>query len=426
MERGDAILPEAFIGLSLALALGLLIGVERGWQARTAAEGSRIAGIRTFGLIGLLGGLWEILARGRWEIIFGLAFLAFAIVMVVAYVVEARATHTYGVTTTVAALITFVLGALAARGQHEVAATGAVVMTILLSAKPVLHRWVEQIEAAELTAALKLLLISVVVLPVLPDRGFGPWQALNPYQIWWLVVLLAGISFAAYCAMKIVGAERGILLTGFLGGLVSSTAVTLQLSRLARRAQWPHIFTAGILVAGATMFIRMLLVVAIVSPILLRPLVVPLVAMAVTAFAAATGFALNKRAITPLGRLELSNPVELTPALQFAALLAIILFLTKWVGTVFGESGLYPLTAISSLADVDAITISLARLASHGDIPVAGACRAIVLAGAVNTGAKAVLAIFIGGPILGLRVAWPLVLALLIGGALLWRGAFLP
>jgi uncharacterized membrane protein (DUF4010 family) len=419
-------LSDTIFGLALALALGLLIGVERGWQTRAAAEGSRVAGIRTFGLIGLLGGLWEILAGEALEIIFGFAFLAFVILMAVAYVTEARATQSYGVTTIVAALITFVLGALAVRGQHGIAATGAVVTTVLLSAKPILHKWVEQIEAAELTAALKLLLVSVVILPVLPDRGFGPWQALNPYQIWWLVVLMAGLSFAAYCAMKIAGAERGILLTGFLGGLVSSTAVSVQLARWARNAEWPHIFAAGILVAGATMFIRMLLVVAIVAPSLLQPLAIPLAAMAIAAFAAATLFALHKRATTPLERFKLDNPVELTQALQFGALLTTIVFLTKWVQAVFGETGLYPLAAVSGLADVDAITISLARLASHDEIAVASACRAIVLAAAVNTGAKATLALFFGGPKLGLRVAWPLVLVLLVGAMAVWRPELLP
>lgn len=132
-----------FFNLGLALALGLLIGVERGWQARAVAEGGRIAGIRTFGLIGLLGGLLEFLARDAWEIIFGVGFLAFVILMAVAHFVESRATHSYGVTTIVAGLITFVLGALAVRGLHAVAATAAVVTTILLSAKPILHKWVE-------------------------------------------------------------------------------------------------------------------------------------------------------------------------------------------------------------------------------------------------------------------------------------------
>ena len=174
---------ETLLNLGLALALGLLVGVERGWQEREAAEGSRLAGIRTFGLISLLGGLWELLGRGSGEFVLGIAFLAFVVLMSAAHVAEARASHDYGVTTLIAALITFALGALSVRGEHAVAATAAVLTTIILSLKPILHRWLRRIEQQELTAALKLLLISVVILPILPDRGYGPWQALNPHAL---------------------------------------------------------------------------------------------------------------------------------------------------------------------------------------------------------------------------------------------------
>ena len=180
-------LVDTILSLGLALALGLLIGLERGWKERTAAEGSRIAGIRTFGLIGLLGGLWEILARGVSEILLGFAFLAFALLMVISHVAEARESKDYGITTLIAALITFVLGALSVRGHHTVAGASAVVTTIFLSLKPLLHSWLQNIEANELTAALKLLLLSAVILPVLPNQGYGPWQALNPYELWWPV-----------------------------------------------------------------------------------------------------------------------------------------------------------------------------------------------------------------------------------------------
>ena len=138
-------------------------------------------------------------------------------------------------------------------------------MTIILSLKPVLHRWLQHIERQELTAALKLLLISLVVLPVLPDRGYGPWLALNPHELWWLVVLIAVISFAAYCAVKIAGPERGILLAGFLGGLVSSTGVSLHLARLAAEGIQRNIIAAGILVASATMFVRVLFLAAVLN-----------------------------------------------------------------------------------------------------------------------------------------------------------------
>ena len=149
---------ETLLNLGLALALGLLVGVERGWQEREAAEGSRLAGIRTFGLIGLLGGLCELLSRGSGEILLGIAFLAFVVLMAVAHVAEARVSHDYGVTTLIA-LITFALGALSVRGEHVAAATAAVLTTIILSLKPILHRWLQHIEQQELTAALKLLLI---------------------------------------------------------------------------------------------------------------------------------------------------------------------------------------------------------------------------------------------------------------------------
>ena len=278
---------ETLLNLGLALALGLLVGVERGWQEREAAEGSRLAGIRTFGLIGLLGGLWELLGRGSGEIVLGIAFLAFVVLMSAAHVAEARASHDYGVTTLIAALITFALGALSVRGEHAVAATAAVLTTIILSLKPILHRWLRRIEQQELTAALKLLLISVVILPILPDRGYGPWQALNPHELWWLVILIAVISFAAYCAVKIAGPERGILLAGFLGGLVSSTAVSLHLARLAAQGIQRNIIAAGVLVASATMFVRVLVLTAVLNPGLAKSLSLPTLAMAIWLFVAA-------------------------------------------------------------------------------------------------------------------------------------------
>ena len=278
---------ETYLNLGLALALGLLIGLERGWQERTAAEGSRLAGIRTFALIGLLGGLWELLGRSSGALLLGIAFLALVVLLTAAHVAEARVSHDYGVTTLIAALITFALGALSLRGEHTIAATAAVLTTTILSLKPVLHRWLQRIEPQELTAALKLLLISVVILPVLPDQGYGPWQALNPRVIWSLVIFIAAISFAAYCAVKIAGTERGILLTGILGGLVSSTGVTLHLSRLAVEGVERKVIAAGILVASATMFVRVLLLAAVLNSALAKMLSLPTFAMALWLLAAA-------------------------------------------------------------------------------------------------------------------------------------------
>jgi uncharacterized membrane protein (DUF4010 family) len=410
---------ETLLNLGLALALGLLVGVERGWQEREAAEGSRIAGIRTFGLIGLLGGLWQLLAGGAGDVLLGLAFLAFALLMVIAHAAEARVSNDYGVTTLVATLITFVLGALSVRGQHGVAASGAVVTAVILSLKPILHHWLERIEPNELAAALKLLLISVVILPVLPDQGFGPWQALNPYELWWLVVLIASLSFAAYCAIKIAGAERGILLTGFLGGVVSSTGVSVHLARLASEGVEQKILAAGILVASATMFVRMLFLTALLNPALSQSLSLPLAAMALWLFGAA---AVNARPSeqTVIDPLKLRNPVELGQALQFGLLLAAIVMAAKAAQAWFGDTGIFLLAVISGVADVDAITVTLSRWAGS-DASIRSASMAVLAAAMVNTGTKAVLTAVIGGYGIGSQVAWPLGISLLVGATAAWK-----
>ena len=235
----------------------------------------------------------------------------------------------------------------------------------------------QRIERQELTAALKLLLISVVILPVLPNRGYGPWQALNPYELWWLVVLIAVVSFAAYCAVKIAGPERGILLAGFLGGLVSSTGVTLHLARLATEGIQRNIIAAGILVASATMFIRVLLLTAVLNVGLAKLLSLPTIAMALWLFAAALHTRKSEQAT--LDSFKLRNPVELGQALQFGLLLALIILATHGARAWLGEAGIYLLAAISGIADVDAITISMSRL-GFGEVSVGSAAFAILAA----------------------------------------------
>ena len=198
---------DLFKRLGMALAIGLLLGAERGWQMRLAPEGSRIAGIRSFALIGILGGAWALLAQEVGELAMAVAFAAFAALVIAAHLMHLRRfPDEQGITTEIAALLTFCLGALSVRGHQMPAAAVAVVAVTLLSLKETLHHLVERIEAAELKAATKLLLISVVVLPVLPNQGFGPGEILNPYRLWLIVVLIAGISFVGYLAMKLAGA----------------------------------------------------------------------------------------------------------------------------------------------------------------------------------------------------------------------------
>ena len=412
---------DAFVELGIALALGLMIGTERGWQERRAEDGSRIAGIRTFGLIGLLGGLWSLLAQGLGDVLLGFAFLGLTVLLIFAYRQGRqgqRAVGDAGITTLIAALVTFTLGAFAVRGHASVAAAGAVATTVLLSLKPTLHRWLKNLSSEEFYAALKLLLISVVLLPVLPDQGYGPWGVLNPYHIWWMVVLIAGLSFAGYIAMRVIGAERGILLTGFLGGLASSTATTLTFSRMARQIHLGRVLAAGTLLASATMFPRVLVEVAVINPRLLPGLVAPLGLMALTTIGYGLWLWRRHHSRTSPGELPLHNPLALTSALQFGLLLTVILVLAEALRSWLGETGIYLLALVSGIGDVDAITLSMARMSTL-DLAEDVATRAILIATLMNTLMKGLLVGFIASREM-IRSFMPgLLLALASGGVFL-------
>ena len=416
-EEGMALEGQAVWNLALALAVGLLIGLERGWQSRSLAEGERIAGLRTFGLLGLLGGVASLLSEAFGGGILVAMILAVAAVLGGAYLLRFQSTLAASATTTIAALLTLGFGALAGVGELELAAAGAVTASLVLNLKPTLHAGLQRLEASELQATLNLLLISVVLLPVLPDRGYGPWEVFNPYRLWWMVVLIAGISFGGYFAVKLLGPGRGIPLTGLLGGLSSSTAVTLNLARLARshpHPDWSPILASGILVACGTMFPRILLVSGLLYPPLLMRLAPPLAAMALVTYAGAGVFWWWQRQAVQSAVLPLSNPFQLGTALRFGALLAAILLAAEWIRNLWGEQGLYALAMISGLTDVDAITLSLARMGREGlalDTVVWG----ILLAAMTNNLVKAGLAVALGGRAVGSRVSITLVGALLSG-----------
>jgi uncharacterized membrane protein (DUF4010 family) len=416
--------PMTFYRVAVALAIGLLIGVERGWKEREAREGERVAGVRTYGLIGLLGGVSALLADRLGTLALGLAFLALAAVLVTVHAVTLAREDDVGITSLVAGLATFVLGALAVAGEVAVAAASAVVITLLLSYKPTLHRWVRSLEGGELRAGLKLLLISVVLLPVLPDEGYGPWQALNPYSLWWMVVLIAGISFVGYFAIKIGGARRGVVFTGLFGGLASSTALTLHFSRLAKRNdRTSPILAVGVLLACGTMFPRLLLVVSVIQPGLLRPLLFPVGLMALLVYLSA--FLCWRSQDREASEMDspVKNPLELSAALTFGLLLAVILVLGRALESWFGDAGVLALAAASGVTDVDAIALSLARM-SQDDLTLRVAALGVVIAASANSLAKGGMVAVIGGRRMGRRVALPLlgasVAGLVAAGWRLW------
>ena len=401
--------------LAVAVAIGLLIGIERGWKGREAEEGEREIGLRTLALLGLVGGLAGLLGAEFGGLLIGLIFVGLAILLGLVYRVKADERGDIGLTTEVAALATFLLAALSGLGHMAVASAGAVVMAVLLGYKGQLHGWLRALKRAELNAGFKLLLISVVLLPLLPDRGFGPWQALNPYTIWWMVVLIAAISFVGYFAIRIAGARAGTIFTGVFGGLASSTATTLNLARLAgRRRGGKPLLAGGILLACGTMFPRMLLVATIVHTPLFAPLLWPALVMALMTYGPALWLLRKPHDAKDADDLLPANPLELTSALSFGALLALVMLLGRALVEWVGDAGVYALAAASGVADVDAITLSLAAMSGE-ELAERTVALAIVIAASVNSLAKAAMAGFVGGRELGVKVGLPLGVAVAAG-----------
>jgi uncharacterized membrane protein (DUF4010 family) len=417
---------QVFYLLGVSLAIGLLIGLERGWKEREVREGERIAGVRTYGLIGLLGGVVGLMAERFGALILGLAFIGMTGVLTVAYVVNWQREQDAGITSLVAGLLTFGFGAMATLGEVAAAAAFAVLTTLLLGVKPLLHRWVRVLEDREFAAGLKLLLISVVLLPVLPDRTYDPWQVLNPYEIWWMVVLIASISFVGYFAIKIAGAGRGAIFTGLFAGLASSTALTLQFARDAnQQPRLTPVLATGILLACGTMFPRMVLVAGLINAELVRPLLLPAVIMAAVVYGSALLVYRRRHQTKPPqpGETGLRNPLELRTALAFGLLLALIMLLGELLKRWLGNTGVVMLAAASGVADVDAITLSLAKMSAHQLLPGI-AVLGIVIAASVNSLVKGGMALTLGNRQLGLQVGLPLLLAAGCGLLAVWLSVF--
>jgi uncharacterized membrane protein (DUF4010 family) len=411
---------RAFLTLGSAFAIGLLFGLERGWHGFQEDSGQRVAGVRTYGLIGLLGGATGLLSQILEPPVYGIAFLGIAGMMVAAYAVNYRSAKDAGITSLVAALLAFALGSLAAVGEAVAAGAAAVVAVLILGFKPQLHSWVSRLQESELQATLKLLVISVVALPILPDRGFGPGAALNPYEIWWMVVLVASISYAGYFAVKVAGAKKGIVATSLFAGLASSTALTLHLARLAARdAKDANLLAAGVLIANGTLFPRILVIAALIHPPLLGYLAAPLSAMALLVYAPSLLLWSRRNAQGSGDGLKLENPLEIGTALRFGVFLAVVMLAGNFLAETFGGKGVLWLGAISGIADLNAITLSVSRM-SQNELALSTATMGIVLAAAVNGVVKTSASAFVGGPTMGLRVGVPLLAASIVGVLVGW------
>ena len=411
---------ELFQRLSVALAIGLLIGLERGWRSRDDPEGERAAGLRTHALAGLLGGVWGAIAlrsqSSGGAVALGLAFTVFSAAIVLFRYRETMHDRTYGATTVVAAMLAFALGAFATLGDAQVAAAGSVAATALLALKGLLHTWVKRLTWEELRSGLVLMAMTFIMLPLLPNRTVDPWGAVNPHAIWLMTILIAVLSFAGYLAIKITGEDRGILITGIAGGLVSSTATTMTLARLVREhPARQSLLVAGMLLSGATMVARVLGIVGIINPAMLARLVLPLGAGGLVL--AVGGLLLMRRprgATEGQSCLDVRNPFDSATVLKFGALLTAISIATRLVTRMAGNAGAYALAAISGLMDVDAIALSMAQLVP-GELATEVGANAIVVAVAANTLAKAGLSWIAGGAGPGWRMLLVSIFAITAG-----------
>lgn len=418
-------MPEALdtlLNFASALAAGLLIGAERGWQQRNVEDGRFAAGIRTFGLSGLLGGFALLLGERFGVVAWAVIFTGFAALVIASYFGELQRQGDMGMTSEVALLITFLLGSLAVAGHPPLAAAGAVAVALLLSLKRALHGSLQRLSEAELSGVLKLLFISLVLLPALPNQGYGPWQAFNPYIFWWMVVLIAAVGFVAYVAIRLVGNRHGLMLTALLGSIVSSTAMTITLARLHHGRGLQALLSAGLLATSALMFPRVLVEVGLVNSHLLPQLIAPLGLAALGYALGALGF-YRIASHKPEENAEpaLKNPFELGPALRFGALLLLILFLVEAARHWLGDIGVYLVALLAGLTDVDAITLSLARSAG-AELNAQVAVQGIFLAVLSNSLVKGLLIALIGGRQLALRTLPVMAAGLLAGLAVLLLG----
>lgn len=309
------------------------------------------------------------------------------------------------------------IGCLALSGQAVLAASAAVITALVLDNKRELHDALQKLQEYELDAALRLLLISIVFLPLLPNQSYGPWKALNPYQIWWMVVLIASISFIGYFAIKIGGAKRGVLFTSVFAGLSSSTALTLQFSQLSK--EQPNIsslLASGILLSCGTMFPRLVVILAVLNPALVQSLWPVMMAMMATMYLFAWWIWRESDGENIEQTNNQNNPLALRSAVFFGVLLAIIMLLSHALSNWFGDTGTLVLAAVSGITDVDAISLALGRQSTL-TLSISTAVLGILMASSVNTLVKMGMVIVIGDKALARKLSPAMLMTVLIGAA---------
>jgi uncharacterized membrane protein (DUF4010 family) len=417
---------EPFYRLALAIAIGLLVGVERHWREREAAPGLRTAGIRTFALIGMLGGVIGLVEQalpstGQPGGVIGIVFLGFSVVFAFYKWREAEAEGDFSVTSVVAAMATFLFGVLAVLGDLKLAAAGGVALTAILASREPLHHFIERLSWVELRSAIILLAMTFVILPLLPSTPFGPFGGISLRAVWSLAILLAAISYVGYVAIRLLGAGWGELAAGAAGGLVSSTAVTLDNARRASAGGDADRLAAGAAVAGSVSYLRTGALVLGLAPalgwLLLPPFIVGALVMA-----AGAAWLVRGRSVAAHEAGAMGNPFDLVGVIKIALLLGAIGFVVRAASAAFGSAGIVLASALAGIGDVDAATVTVAGLPK---LEIGIGASAIAAAVAANTVAKAIYAVGAGSRRYGWRFALVSAVALVVGAAVFWLGRVL-
>lgn len=428
--------PELVKQGAYALGIGVLVGLERSVfdhqepdpevtpgeaaedQKASELEGGEPSGVRTFATFSLVGFAAAVV---NGHVPFAGPVILAGLVFLVLTLYRHTMIRSPGMTTEAAAIGTAVLRAMC-QSNPQVAAVLGVVLTGILSSKQFMQETIRKMRRVEVTDTLKFLVIILIIVPLLPNRALDPWGAINPYKIGWLVVLISGISFVGYFLTRIMGAQKGLGLTGLLGGLTSSTAVTAAMAEESSSApQLKSICAFATVVANATSFLRVLVMVTILDLALAKQLAWSIGGMALTAVIASVllWMAASREKVTEIkereGQVKLKNPFALTPALKFAAFFVLIIFVSKVAREKLGNAGIYLAAAFSGLADVDAITLSMAEQSGNGSLDASVAVLAITIAVVSNAIVKSGIAMFTGSREFGRLVAASLGSAVVAG-----------
>jgi uncharacterized membrane protein (DUF4010 family) len=415
--------PDLLLGLGIAALIGLVIGIERQWSGHASGPHARFAGVRTFFMLGLIGGLAGVFLREGWTAVASVLLAGGVGLVLAGYIIASRRRGSDSdATTEVAGLLVLALAVIAVQGYHVLAGGITALVVLALREKALLHRMVERIGEEEFRAAVQFAALALVVLPLLPEGPYGPLGGIRPRALWAVVLFFSGLSFAGYIARRIAGPDLGYPITGLLGGLLSSTAVTLHFSRQSKRE--PRLSAAlalGVLAACTVLLPRVTVVAALLNPAVARALLPYLAPPAIVGVVIlGTVLLRRKRDQAGGGDFAEKSPLRLVTAIQMAVALQAVIMAITFVRETWGSPGILASAAVLGLTDVDALTLSMSTM-GDGPAMVELGAKAIVVGILANTALKLTLALVLGGNAYRWRVAAGLLaLGAALGVGLWW------